>query len=211
MKEVSTLAQEREAAITKLFNFAKKTLARDGVTDSSLQNIENELAQLAMQKHIFSLEEFPASTKEDGIALYQLRVLDDDLLALYLNVLQPGKQSKPHNHKTWATIAAVEGAETSRVYRRLDDGSDPVRAHLEVEREVVVQPGSSIHLMPEDIHSIHGQDTGIIRHLHMYGCSLEKLTGRQGFDLETGEIVNYNKSYMVPSIILAGLSAGDAK
>jgi len=205
---VSTLAQEREAAITMLFGFAKKTLAREGVTDASLQSIENELAQLAAQKHFFSIEEFPASTTEGGIALYQLRVLEDNSLALYLNVLQPDKQSKPHNHKTWATIAAVEGEELNRIYRRRDDGSDPTRADLEVAREITVQPGNSTHFMPEDIHSIHGKGTDTIRHLHMYGCPLDKLSGREGFDLETGAVVNYNNNYMTPAIIPTARGVG---
>jgi len=196
--------QDRRVAIDDLFNFVQTTLVQDGVTPASLQRIEQALARLAARKALFDPQEFPASPADGNVALYQLRVQEDETLALYLNVLQPGQQTQPHNHKTWAVIAAVEGQELNRVYRRCDDGSDSTRAMLEVVREVTVEPGRSISFMPEDIHSIHGQGTDIIRHLHMYGRPLDKLDQREGFDLQTGAVVSYNKNYMTPAIIAAG-------
>jgi len=196
--------QARKAAIDELFRFAQTTLAQDGVTPASLQRIEQALARLAARKPLFDPQEFPAAPAEGNVALYQLRVQEDEALALYLNVLQPGQQTRPHNHKTWAAIAAIEGQELNRVYRRCDDGSEPTRAALEIVREVTVEPGRSISFMPEDIHSIHGQGTDTIRHLHMYGRPLDKLDQREGFDLQTGEVVSYNKNYMTPAIIAAG-------
>jgi len=203
-KTSASSVQARRAAIDDLFNFAQTTLAQDGVTPASLQRIEAALARLAARHSLFDPQEFPAAPAAGNVALYQLRVQDDDALALYLNVLQPGQQTQPHNHKTWAVIPAIAGQELNRVYRRCDDGSDPTRATLEVVREVTVEPGRSISFMPEDIHSIHGHGSGIIRHLHMYGCPLDKLTQREGFDLQTGAVVSYNKNYMTPPIIAAG-------
>jgi len=203
-KNSASSVQARKAVIDELFDFAQTTLAHDGVTPASLQRLEEALARLAARQSLFDAQEFPAAPVEGNVALYQLRVQEDEALALYLNVLQPGQQTRPHNHKTWAVIAAVEGQELNRVYKRCDDGSDPTRATLEVVREITVEPGRSISFMPEDIHSIHGQGSGIIRHLHMYGRPLEKLSQREGFDLQTGEVVSYNKNYMTPAIIAAG-------
>jgi len=196
--------QVRKLAIDGLFDFAQQTLAHAGVTPSSLHRIEQALAALAARRSLFDVQDFPAVTGSNGKALYQLRVQDDDALALYLNVLQPGQQTRPHNHKTWAAIAAIEGQELNRVYRRCDDGTEPMWAALEIVREVTVEPGRSISFMPEDIHSIHGQGGEVIRHLHMYGCPLDKLSAREGFDLQTGQVVNYNKNYMTPAIITSG-------
>ena len=111
----------------------------------------------------------------------------------------PGNATKPHDHTTWAVVSAVDGQELNRVYRRTDDGSAPGRASLELEREVMVEPGRGIALMPEDIHSIHTSGTAPAWHLHVYGLALEKLDTRQGFDLEQGTVQPYNKAFMKPT------------
>ena len=102
-------------------------------------------------------------------------------------------------HPIWAVVSAVEGQEPNRVYRRTDNGSVPGHASLELAREVMVEPGRGIALMPQDIHSIHTFGTAPTRHLHVYGLALEKLDERQGFDLEQGTVQPYNKAFMKPT------------
>ena len=92
----------------------------------------------------------------------------------------------PHNHTTWACVAAVEGCEYNYLYDRLDNGKVPGTARLRESATVRVGPGHGIALMPADIHAIEGKDAGIMRHLHFYGLALEALHERLVFDPVAG-------------------------
>jgi len=190
-------AVEREHAVKKLIADVERTLAAQGVTRSALADVSALLVAFAEQRALFSRVTFPPPGAGSGDTSVRYRLNPGgDGIALYLNSLLPGKTTIPHNHDTWAVIAAVEGDELNRVYRRLDDGSDPDRAELRIDREVVVKPGVPIAFLPDDIHSIHVDGTQTTLHLHIYGKPLEALTGRIGVELDTGRIVRYNLTQM---------------
>ena len=113
-----------------------------------------------------------------------------------LNALNPGNETRPHDHTTWAVVVAVEGQELNNVYERTDDGADPERCSIRVREEVMVEPGRGICLMPDDIHSIHTAGSVPTRHLHMYGLALERLDDRKAFDMESGQVIPYNRNFM---------------
>jgi predicted metal-dependent enzyme (double-stranded beta helix superfamily) len=205
------LVRTRREAIDRLVERVEGRLSRDGVTRQSLAEIEQALESLARQESLFDTADFPPPTGTDGMALYELYRAPDDGTTLYLNVLRPGDGTRPHDHTTWAVIACVKGDETNRVYARVDDGSVPGRAALELVRTVRVSPGTPIGFMPEDIHSIHGHGTDFIRHLHLYGRPLDRLSGRVGYDLETGTVVPYNMNFMNPAIVCVGTVAPSAR
>lgn len=169
---------------------------------ATLERVSARLQQLAAHADLFPVQEFAAPAPQSGAtsSRYLLAQQPDESLALYLNVIIPGKATKPHNHGTWAVIVAVSGEELNRIYERRDDGSDPERADLEQVREYVVKPGSPINFMPQDIHSIHVDGAQTVRHFHLYGRALETLTDRLGFDLDTGKVYNYNKNFMRPTV-----------
>ena len=193
-----SLAQQREHAIQQTLVAIRAIAAQDGITRTSLARIADRLQELAAQEALFPFDAFPPPPANDADASsrYLLHEDSDKTFALYLNSINPGKTTPPHNHTTWAVIVALEGEELNRVYTRTDDGSDPERATLNLAQEVVVQPGTPIAFLDDDIHSIHVLGNKPTRHFHLYGRALETLTGRVGYDLATGRVLNYNRNYM---------------
>jgi predicted metal-dependent enzyme (double-stranded beta helix superfamily) len=194
------LAAARAAAVAATVDRIRGIEAAEGVTRASLAAIREELLKLAAQEHLFPSAHFPPPPNgEKGSNRYLLQEDQGGRFALYLNALNPGNETKPHDHTTWAVVVAVDGQELNKVYERADDGTDPARCELRLREEVMVEPGRGICLMPEDIHSIHTTGQVPTRHLHMYGLALERLDDRKGYDPETGAVVPYNKNFMKPT------------
>ena len=196
----AAMAAARAAAVAAAMDRIKGIEREQGVTRPALEAIKAELMQLAAKEALFPAAEFdPPPAGEKGSKRYLLQEDPDGRFAIYMLALNPGNSTKPHDHTTWAVVASVEGQELNRVYRRVDDGSTEGKAELELVREVMVEPGTGIALMPEDIHSIHTTGSTTTRHLHCYGLALERLDQRQGFDMEAGTVQPYNKAFMKPT------------
>lgn len=194
------ISAARAAAVSATLDRVRGIERTEGVTRPALDAILREMLDLAARGSLFPAGEFPPPPAgERGSRRYLLQEDPDGRFAMYLLALNPGNGTKPHDHTTWAVVAAVDGQELNRVYRRTDGGGVPGRATLELEREVVVEPGRGIALMPEDIHSIHTSGDRPTRHLHVYGLALERLDERQGFDPEAGTVQPYNKAFMRPT------------
>jgi predicted metal-dependent enzyme (double-stranded beta helix superfamily) len=201
------VAAQRRAAVDQALDDVRAIAAAVPFDRAVLARITERLEQLASHTALFMRADFPPPAIHEGVGAstrYRLNPADgEDGVALYLNSINPGKTSIPHNHTTWATIVAVEGQEENRVYRRTDDGSAPTVATLELDREVTVQPGTSIGFLADDLHSIHVIGEQPTLHFHLYGRPLETLSQRIGVNLETGAVVNYNATQLKPSKVAA--------
>ena len=174
--------------------------AARGVTRPALEAIREELMLLARREHLFPSAEFPPPRDgEKGSNRYLLHEDPGDRFALSLVASNPGSEIRPHDHTIWAVVVAVEGQELNRVHERLDDGADPGRCSVRLREEVMVEPGRGICLLPEDIHSVHTTGAAPTRHLHMYGLAPERLDDRRAYDMESGQVIQYNRNFMQPA------------
>lgn len=157
-----------------------------GIDRDSLEEIRARLRDLAARRELWSVDDFPPPTEDEMQRRYLIAGDEGSGITLYLNVVRSGKRVPPHDHTTWACIAAVEGIEHNMFYTRTDDGAVDGRATLRLDETIAVGPGDAIAMMPDDIHNFEVRGEQIIRHLHFYGRPLETLSERKSFDLEKG-------------------------
>lgn len=172
----------KQSSITRFIDMVKECTG-DQVDRERLDVVKKGLIDLASHKDWWSDKNYPAPEDDELQARYLIYQEPDSTYALYLNVMKPGKKIVPHNHTTWACIAAVEGTESNYLYERTDDGTKSGYATLKETGTSLVGPGQGIALLADDIHAVRIEDA-TIRHLHMYGLALEKLDRRLAFDLQ---------------------------
>jgi predicted metal-dependent enzyme (double-stranded beta helix superfamily) len=177
------LASERRHAVAACLDEVRSIIAGQGVSRAALERVKSRMIALASRHALFSSEQFPLLHERSTMhALAE----DPDGLTLYAVAAQGQSATPPHDHTTWAVVVGIEGEETNRLWRRVDDGATPGQARLEQVAETVVAPGTGVALMPDDIHSIHRASGAPLLHLHLYGRSIERLPERKQFDLERG-------------------------
>src|SRR5690606_8421660 len=92
----------------------KDTIGKQAVSRDSLAAVLQDLIGLASNTAWWSDAHFPSPAQGEQQIRYLVSETADHTYALYLNVMRPGKKVPPHNHTTWACVAAVSGEEYNR-------------------------------------------------------------------------------------------------
>jgi len=144
-----------------------------GITREGVDAILARLIELASQRELFPLEDFPAPgpDSDSGSTMYRLAQDPDDRFALYAQSTSGGTKTPAHNHTTWAVIAGFEGQEFNQFYDR-DGDAGVTKTH-----QHMVEAGTGVAMLPEELHSIHIE--GAALNFHCYGLALERLDKRE--------------------------------
>jgi len=97
----------------------------------------------------------------------------------------PGDGAKAHNHDTWGLVGVVENEIQETRFRRLDDGSRPDFAELEITAVLKNSAGMVSCLIPpeDDIHEMNNVTNRNTVEIHVYGKDLAELP-RLRFDMD---------------------------
>ncbi len=183
---MTDLAADRDHLVQALIRDTREILDASALDRTVLDGIRARILEIAARKELWSEADYPSPEPGEQQNRYLIGQEGPDGISLYLNVLCAGKKIPPHNHTTWACIAAVDGVEHNTLYDRLDDGSAPGKAEIRAREVVAVTPGAAIAMLPDDVHSVEIRGDQIIRHLHFYGRPLETLDKRLTFDMDNG-------------------------
>jgi predicted metal-dependent enzyme (double-stranded beta helix superfamily) len=183
---MADLAADRSDLVRKLIHDTREILDAEPLGRDSLDGVRAGILTIAARKELWGEADYPSPAPGEQQNRYLIGQEGPDGISLYLNVLRAGKKIPPHNHTTWACIAAIDGVEHNTLYDRLDDGSTPGRADIRAREVVAIEPGTALAMLPDDVHSVEIKGDQIIRHLHFYGRPLETLDKRVTFDIENG-------------------------
>jgi len=165
--------EERSTAVAEAMDDIRRIEDELGVTRAGVEAIRDRLVDLAGNRELFPMEDFPAPApgEGDGSYMYRLAQDDDDRFALYAQATSEGTSTPVHNHTTWAVVVGFDGQELNRFYERTDEGG------VAQTGEHMVEAGTGVAMLPDDLHAI--QIDGSSLNFHCYGLALERLDSRE--------------------------------
>jgi predicted metal-dependent enzyme (double-stranded beta helix superfamily) len=178
---ITDLAEERAVAVADAIADIR-TIDAAGITREGVERIRDRLLVLAEQSELFGRETFsaPGAGEKSKSILYRLSEDSDHRFALYLNACRDRAGAPPHDHTTWAVIVGLEGQERNVRYGEVAGGGAPT-----IAEEFMVERGTGIAFLPDDVHSIHIEGGAL--NFHCYGLGLERLHERRYWDSSTNE------------------------
>jgi 3-mercaptopropionate dioxygenase len=122
---------------------------------------------------------------EGEYALYPVYRAEDGRCSMLVVVLRPDTPLPVHNHGSWAVIGIYKGREHETWFQRVDDGTVPGRAQLEVDQTFVNERGTASVVPDGHIHTVEAMDGQQAVSIHIYGTDIVTQQ-RSEFDLLTG-------------------------
>jgi predicted metal-dependent enzyme (double-stranded beta helix superfamily) len=123
------------------------------------------------------------ATPKGFYVLYDDAELGFQVLA---HINEKARGSPPHDHgASWAIYGQAVSHTDMTEYRRIDDGSDPATAKLEVTKKYRLNPGQAGIFADGAIHSVDYPDGSMF--VRVTGTNLDRIA-RASFDPKTGAV-----------------------
>jgi len=168
-------------------------LVRSSSTESeTLRRAKPLMAQLLASPGSLPDEAF--APRKDRFAMNLLYMPKDRSFSVNGAVWLPGQTTPIHDHLTWAMVGLHGGEERESIYRRIDDGSNPGVARLELASERINREGQITVLGKAGIHKIDNISTAPSRSIHVYGIDIGNAE-RHSYDPVTGEVSKFVSGY----------------
>lgn len=137
-----------------------------------------------------------ASGMGGGIGQYALYRAEDGSLCLFSLVVPAGAATPVHDHLAWGLVGVYRGTQLDTTYARLDDGSRPDRATLQVTGRQRVGPGGFYTLLPPDgdIHYVETVSAEPSVSIHLLANDTA-CVWRHRFDPDAGTVVPFRSGY----------------
>jgi predicted metal-dependent enzyme (double-stranded beta helix superfamily) len=131
-----------------------------------------------------------------GIGQYALYRAENGSLCLFSLVVPAGASTPVHDHLAWGLVGIYRGRQDETVYRRLDDGSDPAYAQLEIAKRQELGPGEFYPLLPptDDIHYVTTTSDAPSISIHLLANDTA-CVWRHKFDPATGAVTPFRSGY----------------
>jgi predicted metal-dependent enzyme (double-stranded beta helix superfamily) len=173
---------ESEADAAKRIDALKPAFARLLATDSWLPDAFAQADAM--------------SRMGDGIGQYALYRAEDGSLCLFSLVVPPNAATPVHDHLAWGLVGMYHGEQDETVYRRLDDGSDPAHAELEVAKRNTLTRGDFYPLLPptDDIHYVKTISASASISIHLLANDTA-CVWRHKFDPAAGTVTPFRSGY----------------
>jgi len=160
---------------------ARATLRR-GSGPAELEQVRRGLAKLLANS---AFDERTCGPGAKG-GLHRLHVDDELGFEVLAHVNERARKSPPHDHgESWAIYGQAIGYTDMTEYRRVDDGSDPDVAKLELTRRYRLNTGEVGVFAGSAIHAIDYPDRS--RFIRVTGTNLDAIE-RVSYDEQTGRI-----------------------
>jgi len=137
-----------------------------------------------------------SSRMGSGIGQYALYRAEDGSLCLFSLVVPSGAATPVHDHLAWGLVGIYRGRQDETVYRRLDDGSDPARASLDITKRQTLGPGEFYTLLPpiDDIHYVRTVSDMPSISIHLLANDTACIW-RHRFDPASGAVTPFRSGY----------------